>query len=240
MQRIIVTSMSKKYWNMSGLTWLNSLMLHNPCVTPYIVSEDMAETAYIHPIECVSYYEEFITQAAEKERGVDNTNYRWQARRFCHKPFAIEQAFNNFDDCNIYWFDADVEFTGPIDFDAIDPPIGGVSCLQRSAWGHTEGGYIGFDQYAHELINLWNSFYRSGKLFDLKEWHDMLAFDVSVGLLNVNVRNLAEGINLKHVWPHTVLAKFSQHHKGPGRKQDAFGVAETCGAVLQTQDDVKE
>ena len=95
MSNVIVTSMSQKYWNMSGLTWLNSIKRYNPNVTPYIVSEDMKESLYIHTIENIREYNDFIKTATIKEVECDPTNYRWQARRFCHKVFAINQAFTN-------------------------------------------------------------------------------------------------------------------------------------------------
>ena len=233
--------MSQKYFDMSGLTWLNSLCSTNPGVTPYIVSEDMPQSLYVHPIYRKCDYNKFIAKAVKQEEAKDPTNYRWQARRFCHKVFSVEQAFYTFTDDEIYWFDADVEFTGKIDFDALKPYESGVTYLGRSAWAHTEGGFIGFGSEAHDIIDMWLDFYLTGSLFMLQEWHDMYAFDMALALTKCPKKNLAENIALKHVWPHTVLANFSAHHKGPGRKQEAFGKNDAIsGAVLQSTDDVKE
>lgn len=241
MSRVVVTSMSQKYFDMSGLTWLNSLCAHNPGVTPYIVSEDMPQSLYIQPIHRAVDYKNFIAEAQAQELSKDPTNYRWQARRFCHKVFAVEQAFYSFTDDDIYWFDADVEFTGKIDFDVLQPPDGGVTTLGRTVWPHTEGGFIGFSGGAYDVVDMWLEFYLSGCLFNLQEWHDMYAFDMTLALTKCSNKNLSANIPLKHVWPETPLASFSAHHKGPGRKLDVYGSNEAIrGAVLQSTDDVKE
>lgn len=239
MANIIVTSVSQKYWNMSGQTWLSSLLLHNPSVKPYIVSEDMATANCVHPIKDRITYNIFCELAKRKMVDKDPTNYRWQAIRFCHKVFALYQAKEQFPDDTIYWFDADVEFTGPIEFDAITPPPHGVIILGRKGWHHVEGGFIGFNSDC-DIISFWFDFYKNHNLFMLNEWHDCYALQF---LLNNNwwpVKDLSAYLDTKHVWPDTVLANFSKHHKGPGRKVDAFGHNLAIGnTVLQIQDDVK-
>ena len=241
MANIIVTSVSQKYWNMSGQTWLSSLLRYNPDVKPYIVSEDInINTGFIYLIKDYLTYARFCDLAAEKMKDKDPTNYRWQAIRFCHKVFALYQAREQFPDDTIYWFDADVEFTGPIDFNAIKPDPYGITILGRKGWHHVEGGFIGFHP-ENPVIDYWYNMYTTGNLFMLNEWHDCYALQFILNNKWYPVRDLSAHLNTKHVWPDTVLANFSMHHKGPGRKVDAFGTNEAIGnTVLQVQDDIDE
>lgn len=225
----VVTSMSLEGYELYGKTFIESFKKFAPRDWGLdIWSEDELPVPFID-IESVPGYKEFIEGWKLKEATLSNdtlTNYRYQAGRFCHKPFAVFGSrflLNRRD--SILWFDADVEFMEEVtytDVCAILPYFAGVSLLCREQYEHSEAGFIGFGKSSCDVINLWHKFYTSGALYKLREWHDVMALDAAIGLANVFTKNLTVK-DCKHPWPHSPLGRFSVHHKGPGRKTEKFG-----------------
>ena len=238
---VIVTSMSKAYWAMTNGSWLRTLLEFNPKISYYIVSEDLPECIMrpnFRPIGIDRLDErlghaDFVKLAEFHTQDRDTTNYRFQPVRFSYKPFALLQASTIYQFDDIYWFDADVEFTDAIYFDHIKPDPYGVTYLGRDSWPHSEAGFVGIGAFAREFLRNWVNYYTTGALFTLDEWHDVMAMDrCLIETPGLHLKNLSEEIHDKHPWPHTVLAEFSVHHKGPGRKQDKFKSNEALHGVI--------
>lgn len=238
---VIVTSMNKAYWEMTNGAWLQTLLKHNPTISYYIVSEDLPECIKRHNFRTVGInrldsrlgHDDFIKLAEFHIRNVDTTNYRYQPVRFSFKPYTLLQASKLYQYDDIYWFDADVEFTDAINFDHIKPDPYGVSYLGRDSWPHSEAGFIGIGTFAKDFIQNWVSYYTTGALFTLDEWHDVMAMDrCLVETSGLRLKNLSEHVHDKHPWPYTALAEFSVHYKGPGRKMDKFNSNEALHGVV--------
>lgn len=179
-------------------------------------------------------YKNFCCVADEqlKKLAIDaQTNYRYQAKRFCHKVFALyTHLFRIYEDgyCpeKIFWFDADVEFFGKPSKHVISkmmPSYNSVTYLNRADYPHSEAGFIGFDFTAFDnIIPIWYKFYTNNIIFKLREWHDVMAFDIISDILPVYKIGISGDPTQKHVWPTSVLADFSKHNKGPGRKEEAY------------------
>ena len=242
----IVTSMSKAYYELCGERWISSFSEHLPNSRLIIYSEDakylsryIKHSVILKDLHNVAGYDAFVEVAKEREALLPEdkkTNYRWQASRFCHKPFAIYDVMEVYGE--VYWFDADVELTSTPTINtlrAIYAPSYSISMLQRTNWPHCEGGFIGFNA-CHMLVDTWMKFYTTKSIFKLQEWHDCMALDVSVALSNTYVNNVSQGLTSKHVWPETVLNTFSRHNKGPGRKAEVYGDSKeaTSGVVLSS------
>ena len=233
---VIVTSMSQAYREMTNDCWLESLKRTNPDATIYIVSEDIEPDLYFHRLDSTLGHAAFC-EAARYELLIhpelDQTDYRWQPIRFSYKPFAIKQVSIAYPAEELYWFDADVEFTGPILYSEICPrDLVGVSYLGRAAYNHSEAGFLGIGPFAARFIIAWFNYYKHGTLFNLSEWHDVVAMDRAMIESSMHRYNLSEDIHDKHPWPKTILAKFSRHYKGPGRKKDKFGSNDALHGVV--------
>lgn len=234
----VVTSMSLKGYETYGKCFLESFMKYAPISWSVDVWSEDELPIFYYRLQEVPGYEEFKNKAASVEAALPEdfkTNYRYQASRFCNKPFSLYGSFTVLRRMHgIYWFDADVEFMQTPSEEVlkvIAPPFAGVSILNRSVWPHSEGGFVGIGIGAESVIDIWYSFYRTGTIFKLKEWHDVMAMDVAIALSKVYVNNLSSDPIEKHVWPHSPLGTFSVHHKGPGRKTEKFGT-EIGGATL--------
>ena len=228
---IIVTSFNEVGYKIYGKRFIETFDHYMPSDFELMVySEDSDKIDYpTNNLHNAHGYDDFIAEATKREAMLhpkQYNNYRWQARRFCNKVFAVYNTYNfNYskNKC-IYWFDADVEFINTPtteEWAAVTPDYGNLSILNRTCWPHSEGGFIGI--YDDDFVRTWMNIYTSGALFNLKEWHDCMAMDTAIMLCNSMVKNLSGDPTVKHVWPTSPLAKFCQHHKGPGRKQDAYG-----------------
>lgn len=222
----IVTSFNEVGYNIYGKRFIETFDHYMPDDFELMVySEDSDKIDYpTNSLHNVPGYDAFIAEAAKRESMLhpnQYNNYRWQARRFCNKVFAVLEAYEQ---GPVYWFDADVEFTATPNKETlatIAPHKNGVSILNRMCWPHSEGGFIGI--YDLKFLDVWVNLYTSNALFNLKEWHDCMAMDTAIMLSNCRVNNLSGDPTVKHVWPTSPLAKFCQHHKGPGRKVEAYG-----------------
>lgn len=109
-------------------------------------------------------------------------NFRFDAVRFCHKPFAIDAALNSCDVGDVmFWIDADVYTKSAITQQDINRylPVGfDVSYLGRVGT-HSECGFMGFRlPAARAMLDSITQQYVRGSLFKLNEWHDSHVFDV--------------------------------------------------------------
>lgn len=160
-------------------------------------------------------------------------------RRWSWKVFAITQPAVLEYDGWVIWIDGDVEFTAtPTEefFDAVCPADKDVTFLGRP-WAYaSETGFVAYNlalPVVRQLLADMRSTYLSGGFRRLNEWGDAGVFDHCRGWHRALRENDLSGHldpatvaqNGLHVWPHTVLHHYLTHHKGPVRKQMAYGQA---------------
>lgn len=159
--------------------------------------------------------------------GSTQIDYRFQAKRFCRKIFALSSPLIPPSDWRI-WVDADVDWTATPSFSDLLTD-GDVYYLGRpkDVWHTSECGFVAYNltgKYGQSFVNDFRSNYKNDYIFSLPEWHDSYLFDrlrEAYVLQGCRFVDLAEGLKIMHPWPETALGKFSVHHKGPVAKAQA-------------------
>lgn len=166
-------------------------------------------------------------------RGGAPYNYRFDAVKFCHKPFALydfalrnDQYPKPYD--GMIWLDADTvthETITPEALDKIAPMKFDVQFLGRE-WKYTESGYIWFNlltEPARDLLERWIRLYRTGQFRHQREWHDSFLFDVArktmdEGRFNDLTGHMPRRAGGGHPFVNSFLGEYMDHHKGASRK----------------------
>lgn len=166
------------------------------------------------------------------KKKVDLTSdYRFNAIKFSHKPFAIYQSILDLGDKYDYivWVDADLRCKKRFNSDDIRKflPFENecLSILQRKN-DHSECGFLGFNvrnSLTIKFINRVIEIYSSGEIFSLKEWHDSFIFDYVIAEFkkeNIKIKNISsKGYETDHPFIYSGLENFFDHLKGPERKK---------------------
>ena len=111
--------------------------------------------------------------------GENKRNYRFDVNRFCRKSFAQIDAASRQGDW-LYWIDADIEFSGPLDFPHEregSPPF--MYYLGRPEW-HSCASFVGWNLQHPMSGEFWKRYwllYVTGTVFPLQEWHDSYILD---------------------------------------------------------------
>lgn len=238
----VITTFPNTSWNVYAKNMLQSFVANWPYEVPLLVQLDdnMLEDdvkKIIRPQDgCITgwtnEHNEFVLRNKDKD---DHGDYRKQAVRFCHKVFALKFASDsamasreaNAVDAPRYliWMDADVTTTKKVSFDDILnclPKEGdAVAYMGRKDWDHSECGWLAFDLQSSgdKLINDMYEAYRIDNVMHMEQRHDSWVFDKTLKNYGYKRTNLTEGKPGMEIWPHSPMAKFSIHHKGPVAKQ---------------------
>jgi hypothetical protein len=194
--------------------------------------EESSARVTIHDLCRQTELMRFKTTAAIRERNPpqrlpEGPDYRYQAARFAHKVFAMTAEVPEVDWW--IWCDADVTWTAPVDrafFAATCPPGKTVTYLGRVS-PHSETGFLAFHlPGARPLLDAMRYAYTSGHVFDNPNgWTDCDVFDE----VRQQIVPQAEWNDLcleqrrGHVWPRSILGRYSDHAKGPKRKIATYG-----------------
>jgi len=158
-----------------------------------------------------------------------------QSIRFCHKIFAITNAAKSCLKDWLIWIDADVTTNRPVyqsDLEKCLPADASLSFLGRLRYKYTECGFIGYrvaDPRVRAMLDDMRSYYSSGEIFTRpkSDWHDSRCFDICRSRSSIPKEQqhsmTPAALPTTHVWQHSPLGAFSEHHKGPGRKQRTYG-----------------
>lgn len=144
-----------------------------------IYSEDILDIKTQH----LYYHEDFV----KRHKHRTTRNFKYDAVRFCYKPYAIAQAVDEYayEYSRLLWIDADTVFKQPITEQWIDanlyttPAI--LSYLGRPNY-HSETGLLLFDlrhRLTEQYINTVREYYDSDNIFLQKEWHDSYIWDLA-------------------------------------------------------------
>jgi len=162
------------------------------------------------------------------------SNYRWQAVRFAHKPFAIFHAARNTDADVLFWVDADTRFFASVDraeLESLSPPDTLLSCLRRPK--HSECGFVAYNLRHPGMVAFladFERFYTEDRLFAEREFHDSYLFDRArehAEAAGARVYDIGEGIGWRahHVLINSRLGRYMDHMKGH-RKAAGYSSAE--------------
>lgn len=240
MNTIAVTTFSPRGYQLYGKRFVESFLKHWDIPLKVWVEEAIGRK---HPrleqrmLWCDPAYKRFLHEYDQDAfRGHDGFP-NGQLIRFCHKVFAMTGDQGEEWD-RLIWLDADVETIAPVNQDAIEelcPSDVDVCYLGRSHLkvGWPETGFLCFQGELGKHL-LWNmrELYVSGQVVELPRnyWHDAAAFEVFRKKLKGRLKefNLSATVRPEdglHVWPHTLLARFMTHQKGPARKLASYGAA---------------
>lgn len=190
-----------------------------------------------HDLENDHEHEAFVKRWAGPEWN-SPTDFNEMSVRFSHKVFAVTSDGLPRRGWRV-WCDADVLFTRDVTafLPAVFPEGKSLCYLGRKGQmrpgqpAYTECGFVGYNldhPGVLPMLSAMRRIYTSGTLFTLgrHNWHDSYVFDLcrdNSGLSPMSLHNLSASAKGMHVWPQTVLAQFSQHQKGPRRKQEVYG-----------------
>lgn len=190
----VVTSFSPEGYSLYGCRFIDTFEQHWPWENPQknlslVVYTEDAEFpgpwGKVRNLLNVPWCKEFLDQHKNNQTAkgyrTPKYNFREDTWKFCRKVFALNDAAEklNGDDILI-WIDAD-------SFTFADVPLSDVkswlpngyaySYLARPGY-HSECGFMMFDLSAMRKFLLHFAFlYKSGEVFELKEWHDSWVFD---------------------------------------------------------------
>lgn len=231
-----VTTFSPEGYRLYGARFITSFLKHCPSV-PLVAYHESMDVDQIAPtldwrnLDMDQDRKEFILANQDNPERVSDARFpNHQSIRFCHKVFALtDAAFKQKADW-LVWIDADVYFHHPPVWEEALPAGSSLSFLGRLRM-YTECGFVGYrisDGRVLRMLEDMRRYYTTGEIFTRPkaDWHDSRCFDICRHRSTVppeRWHNLSAHAEGTHVWPQTVLAKWSQHQKGPARKLKTYG-----------------
>lgn len=233
----VVTCFGNEHWPIYGQKMLSAFKENFPPEVALCVFLDndlliKDVQAFLRPQDAViindnQEHKAWLERHKDKEHPTD---YRKQPLRFSHKVFALKACSDFWKQSTakcqyLIWMDADVITTRKVTLDDIRlclPKEGDkVSYLGRRDWPHSECGWVAFDLLngGHELIEQWHMAYTSDAIFAFEQWHDSFVFDRLILDAKQPATNLTEGKPGIEIWPHSPMAAWSKHYKGPEAKK---------------------
>lgn len=151
------------------------------------------------------YAQEFVKRNSHRP----TTNWKYDAVRFCYKPYAIAQAVDHYgyEYSRILWIDADTVFHKPITEAWIDTNLAHKHAIMHYLGRpnyHSETGLLLFDlrhRLTREYVNTVKQYYDTDTIFLEREWHDSYIWD-----------------RAREQYPQELFHNISEHiaHKVPG------------------------
>ena len=189
-----------------------------------------SEDSFQVKTEKLYLHEEFV----KRNSHIVTDDFKFDAVRFCFKPYTIAQAINEFgaDYTRLLWLDADTIFFKPITEAWVDknlhtkPAL--LSYLGRPNW-HSETGVLLFEtnhKYTKEYIERVIHYYDSDEIFKEKEWHDSYIWDlVRKQYPKKYFNNLGVSYRVPggHIQAHLFGDSFD-HTKGSERKAKGYSI----------------
>lgn len=233
----VVTTFSNDGYRCYGKRFLETFLKHAPATPIHVYHESMPEIDLIapmldwHNLDLDLERRQFIKENQDNPERVSDARYpNHQSIRFCHKVFALTHAAFVAQSDWLVWIDADVTFHAHPDWAAVLPEYASLSFLGRLRM-YTECGFVGYrisDGRVLRMLEDMRRYYTTGEIFTRPkaDWHDSRCFDICRLRSTIPMErqhNISAFVEQSHVWPHTHLARFSQHQKGPARKKHLYG-----------------
>lgn len=234
----VVTTFSSEGYQCYGRHFIESFLEHEKEQQLFCYHESLPSVGEIAPnltwrnLDNDIDRREFIAQAQlAPERLGDANHPNWQSVRFCHKVFALTDAALHSTADWLVWMDADIVVTAQPDWAATLRTDADLVFLGRPQYAYTECGFVGYRLTTHavrEILADMRRYYTTGEIWKRprNDWHDSRCFDICrerSGVPRDRQVSLSKPLPTTHVWPHTVLGRWCEHHKGPARKQRAYG-----------------
>jgi hypothetical protein len=201
-----VTTYAQRHWESHAKRCVETFKEHwSGMVLRQFTDEDL---------ESVS---DWLPEFKAKHAHLPTHNYRFDAVRFAHKVAAIEQAYRLGDADVLIWIDADCVTHAPVDAEWLsgllgDADFGYLKRLKK----YPECGFMMFrrsamDGFVAELVDV----YRSGRMFQMAEWHDSWVIEQVRQSLNPKCSSLSGDFeNTGHPLINGPLGSRIDHLKG--------------------------
>lgn len=216
----IVTTFNQRLYDAYAKDFLNTL--ETECDV-YVYSEESipeTNTTLLHK------QADFV----ERNKHRPTRNFKYDAVRFCYKPYAIAQCLEDYGHRHerILWIDADTHFLKPITDAWIDQHLHKedtiMTYMGRPNY-HSECGVLLFNlQHTRtwDFVKTVERIYNTDEVYMLKEWHDSYVWDY-VRELYEQQGELFHDVGVKHKVPggHIQAHLFGEwfdHKKGPRKK----------------------
>lgn len=152
--------------------------------------------------------------------------FLWDASRFSHKIFAINEALKTNTERYVVWCDSDVVWNKPVPDSFLQSMVEEgcyISYLSRAPKRHTECGFVIYDTHHEYHETFWKkmiSYYDSLSLLKLKKgWTDCHVFDALIEESETkNVKHKKLCVASDVAWQDSGLIEYSDHFKNPINK----------------------
>jgi len=147
---------------------------------------------------------------------INGYNFKFDAWKFCRQGFIPYHAAQNMESGILCWLDGDVVTNRQVPsgwIESLIPEHAAVAYLGREP-KHSE---IGVQIYrvpeAMPILRDFSEFYRSERVFGLKEWHSAYVFDQARCMNDVATYNMTPG-GYGNVWLQSPMIQYTDHLKG--------------------------
>jgi len=176
---IVVTTMSLKGYELYGHRFWDSYLSTFPPLELAVYSEDELPIPHLK----LTLQEDFV----KRNRHRSTNNFKYDAVRFCYKPYAIKTAYDFFtqepNNTRLLWIDSDTVFKQRLTEEWITKNLydqtAYLAYLGRPNY-HSETGLLLFNTqhpytktYINQVVNLYNT----DNIYTLPEWHDSYIWD---------------------------------------------------------------
>jgi hypothetical protein len=165
----VVTTYAERHWESHAKRCVESFEKYWPGFNLIAFLDDELEE-----------HSDWLAEFKARHRHRPTDNYRFDAVRFAHKVAAIELAFYGGAADSLIWMDADCVTHATVDRPWLCNLVGhsDFAYLARPK-KYTETGFmvIRRSEAGEKLVRSVVDLYASDNLFNLKEWHDCMAFD---------------------------------------------------------------
>ncbi len=234
----VVTTFSNEGYECYGRRFVESFLAHEPWHNLVCYHESLPSVDQIHDrlewrnLDHDMDRQTFIARANMVPDRLGNDRHpNWQSVRFCHKVFALTNAAIRSKADWMVWLDADVVIHKAPNWMDCLPESADLTFLGRPQYAYTECGFVGYrltSPAVRAMLDDMRRYYTTGEIWNRPkdDWHDSKCFDICRKRSEVPAErqvSLSRQMPTTHVWPHTVLGAWCEHHKGPARKQRAYG-----------------
>ena len=192
----VVTSFNEKYWNELTSTTTRELDKNWHKESKLLFYHELPKAVtkksiggFSNRCEWIDLYKDCPALPAFAEKWKDHPKangakgFKWDAVKFCHKTFAIWQAWRKTQTGWLIWMDADSLFHKPFD-DRFKSIVFGrdiIAAYIGRPHKYSECGFMAFNldnPETHKFMEQWEELFLSGEFINLPQTHDSYTFDV--------------------------------------------------------------